>query len=182
MVPAWDDKFSVHNEVIDDQHKKLFDLARQAYICANKNITKDEMKGLLTEFFIYMKEHFADEELYMQQIGYPYLNEHSGIHKDIVASMSGLIRNTKNINELKENLVLIAEKWLLDHILQCDLKIEEWRRKEVIKGSKTAANNSSYPYSCDCSKRQVTQQIHEAILAGKRFICSKCQSEIKYQG
>lgn len=72
--------------------------------------------------FEYMKEHFKDEQEYMDLIGYPYLKEHTMIHKDIIASMASLIKTFKNVNDLKENLSLIAEKWLVDHIFKEDAK------------------------------------------------------------
>ena len=72
--------------------------------------------------FEYMKEHFKDEQEYMDLIGYPYLKEHTMMHKDIIASMASLIKTFKNVNDLKENLSLIAEKWLVDHILKEDAK------------------------------------------------------------
>ncbi len=31
-----------------------------------------------------MKEHFDNEEQYMQEIHYPYLNEHKIMHKNII--------------------------------------------------------------------------------------------------
>ncbi|EDP5443941.1 chemotaxis protein, partial [Campylobacter jejuni] len=39
------------------------------------------LKEILTELFNYMKEHFSNEEDYMQEIHYPYLNEHKIMHK-----------------------------------------------------------------------------------------------------
>lgn len=49
-----------------------------------------------------MKEHFHDEENYMNEIKYPYLNEHKTMHKVIIRNMSHLIKNIKTTNDLKE--------------------------------------------------------------------------------
>lgn len=97
-------------------------LLKKSFIYANKNISREEIRNIVVEFFEYMKEHFKDEQEYMDLIGYPYLKEHTMMHKDIIASMSGLIKTSKNVNDLKENLSLIAEKWLVDHILKEDAK------------------------------------------------------------
>ncbi len=51
-----------------------------------------------------MKEHFDNEEQYMQEIHYPYLNEHKIMHKNIIRDMSYLIQNIKTTNDLKEKL------------------------------------------------------------------------------
>ena len=105
MVPSWDDKYSIGNSDIDLQHQKLFDLAKKSFIYANKNVSREEIRDIVAEFFEYMKEHFKDEQEYMELIGYPNLHEHTMIHKDIIASMAGLIKTAKNVNDLKENLL-----------------------------------------------------------------------------
>lgn len=77
MLPTWDDSFSVHNEKIDKQHQKLFELANYAYICADRQISRAEIRQLLQGFFEYMNEHFQSEENYMRSIGYPRLGNTS---------------------------------------------------------------------------------------------------------
>lgn len=97
-------------------------MLKKSFIYANKNISREEICNIVVEFFEYMKEHLKDEQGYMDLIGYPYLKEHTMIHKDIIASMASLIKTFKNVNDLKENLSLIAEKWLVDHIFKEDAK------------------------------------------------------------
>ena len=172
MIPDWDDKYSIGNAMVDAEHKKLFELAKTAYIYANKSISKEQMKEIIAGFFSYMKEHFAHEEEYQKSIGYPRLEEHSKIHKEIVHSMSELITKTKNINEMKENLVMIAKSWLLEHIMQEDMKIEEWHR---------AVGKKFFLYVCDCDGKthKVTLETHNKILAGARFVCTSCKQPVK---
>ena len=97
-------------------------LLKKSFIYANKNISREEICNIVVEFFEYMKEHLKDEQGYMDLIGYPYLKEHTMIHKDIIAGMASLIKTSKNVSDLKENLSLIAEKWLVDHIFKEDAK------------------------------------------------------------
>ncbi|ANE36517.1 hemerythrin-like metal-binding domain protein [Campylobacter iguaniorum] len=187
MIPPWSEKYSINNYEIDEQHKKLFELAKKAYIYANNNISKDDMRQIIVEFFDYMKEHFNQEESYMRQIGYPKLIEHSKIHRDIISTMSNLIRSIKNINEMKENLVTIAEKWLLEHILQDDIKIEEWNQHQKLNLASKTQNTPAleqekkYEYVCECPKKIhiASQRIHDKITKGARFVCKVCNKPIK---
>ncbi|ECQ5782963.1 chemotaxis protein, partial [Campylobacter jejuni] len=39
-------------------------------------VYKDEIKNLLAEFFNYMKDHFYEEERYMELIKYPDIETH----------------------------------------------------------------------------------------------------------
>ncbi|OEV90398.1 chemotaxis protein [Campylobacter jejuni] len=76
MLPKWDDSYSVHNAKIDEQHKKLFELAGKVEYLIDKPVYKDEIKNLLAEFFNYMKDHFYEEERYMELIKYPDIETH----------------------------------------------------------------------------------------------------------
>jgi hemerythrin len=183
MVPSWDDKYSIGNSDIDLQHQKLFDLAKKSFIYANKNVSREEIRGIVAEFFEYMKEHFKDEQEYMELIGYPHLHEHTMIHKDIIASMAGLIKTAKNVNDLKENLLLIAEKWLVEHILKEDAKVEKWRQAnlEHAENELIEEQPKQYKYTCGCSHKihLVPPHIHEKIVEGKKFSCMTCKVVIK---
>ena len=65
MLPSWSKELSVHNEAIDEQHKKLFEIAGRAYALTNKKATKEEIITILSELLNYTQEHFKDDEAYM---------------------------------------------------------------------------------------------------------------------
>ncbi|ASM39011.1 MAG: bacteriohemerythrin [Campylobacter sputorum] len=183
MLPVWEDSYSVNNENIDAQHKKLFELATIAYNLENKYVSKQQIKDVLNGFFEYMKIHFSDEEEYMLSIGYPKLDEHKKIHSYIIQSMVCLISKIHNTNDMKEQLSVIAKKWLLEHILQEDMKIESWRRKATFatsQESKTTKQDDKFCYVCSCKSRFVTAEIHEKIKCGAKFVCKKCGEVIVY--
>lgn len=157
------------------------------------------MKGVLAEFFDYMKYHFDDEEAFMKSIGYPDLEEHARIHKSIIDSMITLITEISNVNEMKEQLLVIAKKWLLEHILQEDMQIGVFLRKEAYlkkKGLKSSVQENDqndedamsevdkpiFSYTCSCEGRihTISQEIHQKILAGAKFRCKKCGEVIQF--
>lgn len=45
--------------------------------------------------------------------------------------MSYLIQNIKTTNDLKEKLYTVSKKWLLEHILYKDVKVEQYRRSSL---------------------------------------------------
>ena len=182
---AWDNSYSIHNAHIDAQHKQLFDLAKQAYVMLNRRVTSEEIREMLLGFFNYIKDHFHDEEQYMEKIGYPNLEEHKKIHSEIKKSLVTLIKNVKNVNDMKEKLHVIAKKWLLEHILKEDMKIEHFRRSMLIaenadfKASDVCdlPTNEIYYYACDCEGKihDVPLDIHRRIERGERFRCKNCK-------
>ncbi|EAH4620193.1 bacteriohemerythrin [Campylobacter jejuni] len=193
MLPKWDKTFSVHNAKIDEQHKKLFELAGKVEYLIDKPVYKDEIKNLLAEFFNYMKDHFYEEEQYMELIKYPDIETHKKIHKHIIQSMIELIKNIKSTNDLKEKLYLAVKKWLLEHILYEDMKVEQYRRSSLASEDDKEVSfeeegdeeleNAVYLYICKCSGaiHNVPFGIHEKIkLQGKKFKCKKCREALEF--
>ncbi|MBW1440243.1 hemerythrin family non-heme iron protein, partial [Campylobacter jejuni] len=184
---------SVHNAKIDEQHKKLFELAGKVEYLIDKPVYKDEIKNLLAEFFNYMKDHFYEEERYMELIKYPDIETHKKIHKHIIQSMIELIKNIKSTNDLKEKLYLAVKKWLLEHILYEDMKVEQYRRSSLASEDDKEVSfeeegdeeleNAVYLYICKCSGaiHDVPFGIHEKIkLQGKKFKCKKCREALEF--
>lgn len=126
MISQWDDKYSLHVEKIDNQHKELFRLSAIVE-SLDKQTTKEEIKELLNSFFTYMRNHFKDEEAYMKSIGYPLLKTHHKLHQEIIEEFTKLIKENHSIENLSKQMKIATKKWLIDHILENDLKIEKWR-------------------------------------------------------
>ncbi|HGK7352992.1 TPA: hemerythrin domain-containing protein, partial [Campylobacter jejuni] len=193
LIPTWNEKYSIHDTMIDIQHQKLFELAGKVEYLIDKPVYKDEIKNLLAEFFNYMKDHFYEEERYMELIKYPDIETHKKIHKHIIQSMIELIKNIKSANDLKEKLYLAVKKWLLEYILYEDMKVEQYRRsslaseddKEVSfeEEGNEELENAVYLYICKCSGaiHDVPFGIYEKIkLQGKKFKCKKCREALEF--
>ncbi len=127
MITQWDEKYSLNNPKIDEQHKELFRLSAMVDLL-NEKTTKKEIRELLNTFFDYMKEHFNDEEAYMKSINYPLLSKHKKLHQKIIDDFVDLIKKNSSLNELKAEMKKATKKWLIEHILENDLKIERWRK------------------------------------------------------
>ncbi len=132
MAKEWCESYSLNHEKIDAQHKELFRLANCVEALDAKTTTKEVLASLLKEFFAYMREHFKEEETYMESIGYPYLKEHQALHEDIINAMTAILKETKGIEVLQAKMKTVSHKWLVEHILENDLKIEKWRKSNVI--------------------------------------------------
>ncbi|OBV28734.1 hypothetical protein BKN38_09135 [Helicobacter sp. CLO-3] len=182
-IPEWSSKFSINNEIIDEQHKKLFDIANKAQSLINRQVSSDEIRAILAELFEYMKVHFRDEEAYMASIGYPDLDKQHEMHKQIIKDMTALIQDIRY--DFKQKLATITEEWLVNHILKEDALIEKWRaaHKEEIKANqaKQSGEEIIHIYKCDCKPAfKVLDTVHKKIQAGQVFHCKKCGSVIEF--
>lgn len=205
MLPTWCDAYSVQNALIDEQHKKLFDIAAIADKMISKQTDPVEIKKVLVALFDYMKTHFHDEEAYMESIGYPKLDIHKAYHQEIIIEMVSLIKNIKY--DFKQKLAIITEQWLLKHIMQEDMKVMNYRI-EMESKIPTATENSEnnileestvtdiaffyknelikepkklHIYTCRCGKTyNIESKIHQQILNGRKIGCKRCHAHIIY--
>ena len=135
MPKEWRESYSFRHERIDAQHQELFRLANCVEALDAKTTTKETLSKLLKEFFAYMEEHFSEEEAYMESIDYPLLEQHRKLHQDIISSISDILKQKKSIEELQQAMKEASHKWLVEHIINNDLKMEKWRLGNTVTPS-----------------------------------------------
>lgn len=121
----WNQKLTVYNEEIDNQHKVLLNIGKQLQSFRESD-HKDRTTFLkivneLKEYTVY---HFASEEQIMEKGGYIGLEKHKVIHKNFVNKVVSIDFNKfdyENKDELKK-LIVFLSKWVLQHIRNEDFK------------------------------------------------------------
>lgn len=122
------DEYLVGIELIDSEHKELFrivDKANHLIKSYNEASGYDKILDILDQLREYTKEHFADEEEYMESIGYEGLEAQKRAHDAFIQKLENI-----NIEEIDENPQEALERllefllgWLINHILYTDKKI-----------------------------------------------------------
>lgn len=130
------------NEMIDEDHKHLFDLINQGsqLKLAEFEDRYDQIRALLGELSDYADSHFAREEAYMQGINDPELILQRVQHESFRAMIwEKSFKNLDDIAEQQEvldDLMNFLATWLLHHIIGSDMMIgklpplEEWMLRE----------------------------------------------------
>ncbi len=120
----WRDLYKIENNKIDEEHKKLFDIALRTLEYKDGNI-KQHIRDVLIELYDYMKVHFTNEEQYMEEIGYENREEHSKIHEKIIVHLNEFIKKlpTISIEKFERLLIEYMDVWLINHIICEDQKI-----------------------------------------------------------
>ncbi len=122
----WDDSFSVNVKEIDHQHKSWLSIINDLH----ETLIKGDIKKLdkatensLDAMQEYALTHFAYEERYMEEIGYPELSEHKKRHREFfsrIQQYNADIKSGKLI--LSTGLMKTLINWLRGHILEEDKK------------------------------------------------------------
>ena len=124
----WNDRFNVGVESIASAHRKLFSIVGKL-IALNEDEAKQQhaCREGIKYFKSYTMKHFADEEAYMQSIGYPGLAVHKSLHDSLrdktlpalEAEMEAQDYSTESVG----HFLGICVGWLNGHIIVEDRAI-----------------------------------------------------------
>ena len=117
-------------DMIDEEHKKLFEYADEAYELLHEEFTPDKydhIAKILEELREYTKKHFADEEEYMESIQYKRLFTQKIQHQQFIEKLEQFDLNHLNENGQQDQQITeildFLTNWLVDHILHVDGQI-----------------------------------------------------------
>lgn len=137
---SWKPEYTICHSVIDNEHKKLFEIAAKAFEPVIPELRKDKITKIINSLKEYMKVHFSHEESFMRVIEYPNFENHKSIHQTIIEDLNKLIATieTFSMKEFELELAYFVENALIGHILNEDKKIHEWYedkqgQKHIIK-------------------------------------------------
>lgn len=129
------DKYLTGVEMIDREHKKLFEIIARANELIKAELLHDkydEIVSILDELRDYTKEHFSDEEEYMEQINYSRIDAQKRAHESFIERLTEI-----NLEEVDDNQQQYLEElmdfllgWLINHILKADKLIGEESREK----------------------------------------------------
>lgn len=137
----WDKRFNIGVESIDKAHRKLFSIVHRLI-----TLSKDASSGQwacaegIKYFKNYAIKHFADEEAYMQSIGYKGYDIHKRLHDDLrFKTLPALERDLTESNysqEAIQHFIGICVGWLTAHIIIEDRAIagiisNKWKADHV---------------------------------------------------
>ena len=125
----WRSEYNINNFKIDNEHQKLFSIAREALNISKENDISEKntkLKEIIVKLFDYVDLHFPNEEAYMKKISYPELSSHKILHENMLDQLKNLIPeiNTMQIPEIEKTLNEFIENCFVEHIIKEDKKIQ----------------------------------------------------------
>lgn len=124
-IPVFTDKFKTGIELIDEEHKTLFDIIGKIYKVIETDLVYDKydlILDILDELKEYTSVHFTDEENYMREINYEGLAQQQLLHDKFIQTL-----NDVNLDQVDDNqetylyeVLNFLQNWLINHILKVD--------------------------------------------------------------
>lgn len=124
----WNDRFNVGVDSIDNAHRKLFSIVGKL-IALNEDEAKQQhaCREGIKYFKNYTVKHFAEEEAYMQSIGYQGLAIHKSLHDSLrdktIPALEAEMEANDYSTESVGHFLGICVGWLNGHIMVEDRAI-----------------------------------------------------------
>ena len=118
----WQDQFKIGVEIIDQAHQKLFSIVQKMM---DLYVKRHEDRFACVEGIKYFKayalKHFAEEEAYMREIGYPGYLAHKRIHdrmrREVIPDLERSLYATDFSTEAVQRFIGVCTGWLTGHII-----------------------------------------------------------------
>lgn len=121
---TWTDKLSVGVGVLDDDHKKLVGMVNELYDAMQAGHGRESLGRILNALVQYTKVHFAREEKFFAQTGYPasvaHKHEHDALTKQVLDVQQKY--NSGAAATLSLDVMHFLKNWLVNHIQGSDQK------------------------------------------------------------
>ena len=120
---TWDEKYSVNNEVLDNQHKRLFVILNNLHQCCYAKAHSVTISSIVEELLSYASHHCETEERHLKRIRYKHIKDHVSEHR-LITDVIYKQQYKRDIKEVEITLETVSElgKMLIDHILKEDMK------------------------------------------------------------
>jgi hemerythrin-like metal-binding protein len=126
----WNDQYTTGIQEIDEQHKMLFLMTNRLQTAIKTGKANLVIAKTFKELIDYTKYHFAAEEQEMDGCDYPDALIHKRFHAILVKKIRDAllrIRNGDNYNPIE--LLRFLNVWLVDHILEKDMKFSKYYKQ-----------------------------------------------------
>jgi hemerythrin len=121
---TWTDKLSVGVGVIDEDHKKLVGMVNELYDAMQAGQGRDSLGRILNGLVQYTKFHFAREEKFFAQTGYPaavpHKQEHDALTRQVLDVQQKYAAGATATLSL--DVMQFLKNWLVNHIQGSDQK------------------------------------------------------------
>lgn len=130
---VWSNTFSVGVKEIDDQHKKLIEIANQLSDAIKAGYDREIVERIVAELADYTHYHFALEERLMDTHGYPNADLHKRDHQEIIKTVDKFKNAFDHDPAPTGALMTFLRDWLSRHIMNSDRALTRDLNQKGIK-------------------------------------------------
>ena len=133
-IISWDDAWKIGVAEIDEHHQTLVKLVQKLFGALITAQGADYVKEIVVQLIDYTKYHFQKEEEIFTKHGFDQLEAHKAKHQELikqVLDVSQDILKEGTSEDLSEDVYHFMKHWLVDHIINEDLKFKTFLEKKA---------------------------------------------------
>lgn len=125
---VWQDRFNIGVDIIDREHKKLFNVINRIFAAINQDSNNEwACQEGIKYFKNHAIQHFAEEEEYMQSVNYSGYEMHKRIHDNFrektLPALERELEQTHFSEKSVNHFMGVCVGWLLGHTMTEDRAI-----------------------------------------------------------
>ena len=131
---GWRHQYCTGNAQIDNQHRKIFSLIEKIRLSVIEGSRQTE-QGISTvkELVEYANLHLDTEEKAMTRCDFPFIEQHSELHRRYRQQIAIYIKRCKNLDDPVINDIFDFLKfWWTNHILSADKQLAAYFSLETV--------------------------------------------------
>ena len=125
---GWNSNYELDVKEIDEQHRQLIELAERVLTISSPLDNLTVVVESIQELQSHIETHFADEEELMSKFGYPSLEQHRLLHREIALKVETMQQAAQDANTLVRKMKEILRRWVVWHIPNEDRKLADYLR------------------------------------------------------
>ncbi len=135
---VWKDEYNIGVDIIDKEHERLFKIINKLFRFSDeKNKSQWACQEGIKFFKDHAVKHFAEEEEYMESVGYERLEVHRHIHEEFrvrtIPALELELEQTDYSADSVDHFLGVCAGWLIGHTLMEDRAIAGKGRSRWMK-------------------------------------------------
>ena len=126
---SWSETYNTNILLIDEQHRKLFELANDFITALNLGKGKESLSKTFDQLIEYATIHFDAEEKLFDKHDYPAKESHAQEHRELAQKVVDLNYNQSYI--FPDNVAEFLSSWLKDHIIGSDMDYVDFLKHKM---------------------------------------------------
>ncbi|MFH0926621.1 MAG: hemerythrin family protein [bacterium] len=123
----WNMSYSIGDDLLDSQHKKIFNIINDLYLEIKQGATKKELREIWERLVEYPKTHFPAEEKIMKASQFPDLIKHQSVHQGYLTKIDiSLPQLFQKEGDYSLDFLEFLKDWWKGHVMKLDLQIKPY--------------------------------------------------------
>lgn len=129
----WAERYRTGVPFVDAQHQELFRTVARLQESLARSVGDETLRVQLDDLLGLLKQHFRDEETFLQRHGYPDLLEHVAEHTALFSELEQIkLRYEQSAAPLASMMGTFLGGWLRHHISEGDFRYARFLREQGV--------------------------------------------------